>query len=243
MARIGEKELILPSLYAMFLAGGAIKTSDLIVKLTEILKPTGEDMEILDGRKDTKFSQKVRNLKSHETLEKKGFSKYVDGRYELTDIGRKLIDENKVHLSILFEFSINEVTHELRQLAVGAPVEVIDEKIVAEGELRTRTQEYRTRSRELREAAVEHYSLDGRIMCNACDFEFALAYPKLGNGYIQIHHLRPVSYLRGEKLEISRALQNVCPLCANCHQMVHRDNPPMAISKLQKILKVNYQYR
>lgn len=46
-----------------------IKTSELIIKLTEIMKPDGEDLEILEKRKDTKFSQKVRNLVSHKSLE------------------------------------------------------------------------------------------------------------------------------------------------------------------------------
>lgn len=32
------------------------------------MKPDGEDMDILDNRNDTKFSQKVRNLKSHDSL-------------------------------------------------------------------------------------------------------------------------------------------------------------------------------
>ncbi|OOX91179.1 hypothetical protein AAID95_00825 [Campylobacter coli] len=46
-----------------------IKTSELIVNLIEIMKPDGEDMEILKNRQDTKFSQKVRNLVSHKSLE------------------------------------------------------------------------------------------------------------------------------------------------------------------------------
>lgn len=47
---------------------GAITTTDLIAKLTTIMKPTGEDLDILKDRNDTKFSQKVRNLKSHNTM-------------------------------------------------------------------------------------------------------------------------------------------------------------------------------
>ena len=31
--------------------------------------PSGEDLERLSNRSDDKFSQKVRNLKSHKTLE------------------------------------------------------------------------------------------------------------------------------------------------------------------------------
>lgn len=45
-----------------------IRTSGLIQKLREIMKPNGEDLEILSDRNDDKFSQKVRNLKSHNSL-------------------------------------------------------------------------------------------------------------------------------------------------------------------------------
>lgn len=45
-----------------------IRTSELIDEARRIMKPSGEDLEILDGRNDDKFSQKVRNLKSHDTI-------------------------------------------------------------------------------------------------------------------------------------------------------------------------------
>ncbi len=32
------------------------------------MKPTGQDLEILNNRNDDKFSQKVRNIKSHDTI-------------------------------------------------------------------------------------------------------------------------------------------------------------------------------
>ena len=46
-----------------------IRTSELIDRVREKMRPTGEDLEILDNRNDDKFSQKVRNLKSHRSLE------------------------------------------------------------------------------------------------------------------------------------------------------------------------------
>ena len=59
--RIAEKALILPALY-LIKENGSMNTSQIIKALTDALTPTGEDAEILAGRKDTKFSQKVRNL-------------------------------------------------------------------------------------------------------------------------------------------------------------------------------------
>lgn len=44
---------------------GTLTTSQLIKRLETRLQPTGKDAEIADGRDDTYFSQKVRNLVSH----------------------------------------------------------------------------------------------------------------------------------------------------------------------------------
>jgi hypothetical protein len=69
--RIPEVELIIPTLELLDAApGGEMTTSEIIEALEEAFDPEGEDSEILEGRHDTKFSQKVRNLKSHKTLQK-----------------------------------------------------------------------------------------------------------------------------------------------------------------------------
>lgn len=45
-----------------------IRTSELIRAVEDIMCPFGEDLVILKNRKDTKFSQKVRNIKSHDSI-------------------------------------------------------------------------------------------------------------------------------------------------------------------------------
>lgn len=62
-SRISESELVLPSLYLMYVNKGGISTTDLIARLTDMMKPSGKDAEILKDRNDTYFSQKVRNRK------------------------------------------------------------------------------------------------------------------------------------------------------------------------------------
>ena len=74
MKRVTESELVLPALFLMTQNENQIATSKLITSLQELMKPDGVDAEILAGRKDTYFSQKVRNLKSHDTLLKKGLA-------------------------------------------------------------------------------------------------------------------------------------------------------------------------
>src|SRR5689334_3170762 len=89
--RIPESALIIPAIECIYDAGGKLSTTALIDRLEKSFQPEGEDAEILDGRADTKFSQKVRNLKSHKTLVKAGYALEIEDGFELTDMGRKLI--------------------------------------------------------------------------------------------------------------------------------------------------------
>lgn len=63
-----ETDLIIPALQFIKEGPNGVTTSPLIAHLINVLKPSGHDMEIIPGRNDTYFSQKVRNLKSHNTL-------------------------------------------------------------------------------------------------------------------------------------------------------------------------------
>jgi len=102
MGRIREKELILPALFLMSKEEEQkINTSTLIKRLEELIEVDEEDKGIIKNRKDTFFSQKVRNLKSHNTLVNKGFAAYNDGFYKLTEIGEKYLDENLEQLKLI----------------------------------------------------------------------------------------------------------------------------------------------
>lgn len=57
-----------------------IRTSELIEEARRIMRPDGQDLEILDNRIDDKFSQKVRNIKSHNTIADKVFTIGVRNR-------------------------------------------------------------------------------------------------------------------------------------------------------------------
>ena len=63
-----EEELIIPALFELYLKPKGLTTSEIIEALTRNLMPEGADAEILFGRNDTRFSQKVRNLISHKRL-------------------------------------------------------------------------------------------------------------------------------------------------------------------------------
>lgn len=57
--------------------------------------------------------------------------------------------------------------------------------------------------------------------CKACGFDFEKQYGDLGKGFIEAHHLTPLSLLKGQKLTLSPKM-DFTVLCANCHRMIHR---------------------
>ena len=74
MAEISEPDLRLPMLALLAEHDAGLTTTELIALLTARLRPTGHDAETIGGRRDTFFSQKVRNLTgSHRGLERAGY--------------------------------------------------------------------------------------------------------------------------------------------------------------------------
>ena len=102
MTKFSEGDLIIESLKIIKSYPQGIETKDLLQILRLALDPSGEDLEVLSGRSDDKFSQKVRNLKSHKTLENKGFAKFLENRFYITDDGINFINDNS-HLMGDFE--------------------------------------------------------------------------------------------------------------------------------------------
>ncbi len=82
-----------------------------------------------------------------------------------------------------------------------------------------------------RKKCIEHYG----CKCFVCGFDFEKTYGELGKGFIEVHHIVPVSQ-RGGAYEVD-PIRDLRPLCSNCHSMVHRKNGQvLSISSLQEIL-------
>jgi len=59
MVLIRERDLVIPTLMAAAARpNGEITMTDLIDELESVFQPQGRDAEILDGRRDTHFSQR-----------------------------------------------------------------------------------------------------------------------------------------------------------------------------------------
>ena len=88
------------------------------------------------------------------------------------------------------------------------------------------------RSRKAGELCVDHYGYD----CSVCGFDFGGAYGEVGEDFIHVHHLMPLSEISGEyRVDPVRDLRPVCP---NCHAMIHRRTPPYGIEELREIVDI-----
>lgn len=251
--RIAEIELILPSLYLMQLNGGKITTSQLIQRLRLIMRPTGEDLEILSGRSDDKFSQKVRNLKSHRTFERFEYAQYKGvakkGFIEITSNGEKHLEENKDILQYLLinDFKYSDLKESLQEVETrdsNRKIETFDENIIIqEGIKKVAQVKIYERSSKLRNYAIEHFTKDGYIACECCTFNFESFYgAEIGQGFIEIHHIKPIFQYENSDIEntIANALQNLTPVCSNCHRMIHRNwSKPIEIEYLTRQINQN----
>ncbi|HEX7201932.1 MAG TPA: HNH endonuclease [Arthrobacter sp.] len=71
--------------------------------------------------------------------------------------------------------------------------------------------------------------------CAACGFSFEARYGELGEGFIHVHHTVPPSLLgNGYQLD---PVADLVPLCANCHDMAHRDaGTARSVTELRNII-------
>jgi hypothetical protein len=91
---------VIPALRALDASpGGEITTTALITEMVDLFQPQGEDAILIEGRVDTKFTQKVRNLISHRagpnSMFSKGYATYhADTEsIRITDQGRHFLSQ------------------------------------------------------------------------------------------------------------------------------------------------------
>lgn len=245
---VTESELVLPALWVMSQnKDGRISTTSLRRELTRIIQPIGVDAEILAGRSDNHFSQKVRNLKSHKTLEQYGYA-VRDGRgFRITKKGLDLVStkgEAIFHI-LSSDYNYTDVlrgSEELLNTTPDRPVIPLDE-IVREGRVQVKDRNVYERSRRLRSAAIETHMHEGKLYCDCCNFEFGDFYGShYGISCIEIHHVKPLFMYEDDDMirTIEQYLPNLIPVCPNCHRVIHKnhigvDELPLFKQSIQQI--------
>ena len=71
--------------------------------------------------------------------------------------------------------------------------------------------------------------------CAICGFSFKKEYGKIGEDYIEVHHLKPVADYINAAVRIVNPVFDLRPVCANCHRMLHRRTPPYSIVEMSEV--------
>lgn len=100
-----------------------------------------------------------------------------------------------------------------------------------EGQVRQYYGKRYERNPKNRQAAIKYHGLT----CNVCGFNFEQAYGERGSGYIEVHHVKPISTFESQQHVDPKA--DLITLCANCHRMAHRDSGNvLSVHELRSIL-------
>ena len=70
--------------------------------------------------------------------------------------------------------------------------------------------------------------------CVVCGFDFRRSYGELGEGFIHVHHLEELSRV-GDDYQVD-PVEDLRPVCPNCHAMLHRETPALSIEQLRSRL-------
>jgi 5-methylcytosine-specific restriction protein A len=129
---------------------------------------------------------------------------------------------------------LNDQTKAEPRLKTGAssgfPDDVYPGARYPEGAVKKVTVNAYERNPKARKACIEHYG----TACIVCGIDFQVTYGTIGQGFIHVHHLYPIA-LRDEEYEVD-PINDMQPVCPNCHAMLHRSDPPFTIDDLRDLV-------
>lgn len=153
--------------------------------------------------------------------------KVLESPISRTNILKNQIDKVKLSdlITSVTEQSSGESMASLYDMQVEFP----------EGGIQEVTLELRKRNPLLRKQAITRYG----YRCQICGFSFEEFYGELGKGYIEVHHLTPLS---DRQTEASTGIEDVTVVCANCHRILHRNGKnPIPLEYLREIVHCKRQ--
>jgi len=71
--------------------------------------------------------------------------------------------------------------------------------------------------------------------CAACAIDLESVYGRVGRGFTDVHHRVPLAKI-GEEYKVD-PIQDLIPVCPNCHAMLHRpiEGPELSVEELQAL--------
>ena len=109
--------------------------------------------------------------------------------------------------------------------------ELNETDVYKEGDVDRVTVNRYERDPKARAACIAHHGL----RCAVCDLSFEERYGEPGEGFIHVHHKRPLHRTRASNRVNPKT--DLIPVCTNCHAMLHRREPPYDVEQLRGMLR------
>lgn len=87
-----------------------------------------------------------------------------------------------------------------------------------------------------RKACIQQYGLS----CAVCSFNFEQVYGDIGKEFTHVHHMTHVAKV-GKKYTVD-PINDLRPVCPNCHAMLHRRKDGVSIEELKSLLLVKQNH-
>jgi len=115
--------------------------------------------------------------------------------------------------------------------ATTLPEEVLVTSDIYEGAV----QEVKVNKYERSSAAREECILHHGCKCAVCGQMLADVYGEVAQGFTHAHHLRPLAETK-RKYRVD-PVHDLCPVCPNCHAIIHLKSPPYTIRQVRNFIK------
>lgn len=84
---------------------------------------------------------------------------------------------------------------------------------------------------EAKQACIEYYG----AICDLCGFDFGYTYGETFEGYIDVHNVKETG--QKEILPDTNPIEDLIPICHNCHSIIHSQTPPYTVEQMRKLIK------
>jgi 5-methylcytosine-specific restriction protein A len=169
--------------------------------------------------------------------------KAIDPNYS----GKGMQSHSKLDEECFFEFNndldrLRKIAQEIRNVLEFESLlnnvskieddELLEGDSVKEGRILYKMHKVRERNREIIEKKKKKVLKEkGTLNCEACDLNFEEKYGQLGKGFIECHHIIPLSNFEVNK---DTRLDDLALLCSNCHKMIHKDSNSYSIEEFKQ---------
>lgn len=145
--------------------------------------------------------------------------------------GRRLADEEAASLRQAWQ-ELLEQTPSLSGDEAG--VRITGGQTVPEGAISRAEVNRYERSRWARAECLRHYGHE----CQVCSLDFEERYGDLGRGFMHVHHSTPLHEIAGNPEYRLDPIEDLRPVCPNCHAMLHRPRAgTLTVEELRSLIE------